>query len=372
MRILVTGGAGFAGSHLALGLKSALAADVTALDNLHRLGSELNLPRLLLGGVNFIHGDIRNPEDLASAGPFDLLVECSAEPAVTAGYGESPRYVIDTNLLGTVNCLEAARTCGARACGARACGARTCGARNQKAGVIFLSTSRVYPLAPLNALRYHETETRFALDDKQGVPGASARGISEEFPLSGPRSMYGATKLASELLLQEYVSMYGLRGVVNRCGILTGPWQMGKTDQGVVTLWAGRHVYGGELAYIGYGGKGKQVRDMLHIGDLVQLVVHQVEHLDDLNGETFNVGGGPENAVSLLELTQICQKIAKKSIKIAENPQNRPADIPIYITDTTKVRRATGWRPRRDVESIVAEIVDWIEFNRETLRPVLA
>jgi len=351
-RILITGGAGFAGSNLALGLKAALAAEVTALDNLHRRGSELNLPRLRQAGVNFVHGDIRNPEDLDSAGPFDLLLECSAEPAVTAGYGESPRYLIDTNLLGTVNCLEAAR--------------------KHKADVVFLSTSRVYPLAPLNALEYRETETRFELDNEQALPGASARGISEAFPLAGPRSMYGATKLASELLLQEYVSMYGLRGVVNRCGILTGPWQMGKTDQGVVTLWAARHVYGGELAYIGYGGKGKQVRDILHVDDLLDLLLLQLERLDQVNGETFNVGGGPDNSISLLELTQICQKITKKTKKIAENPRTRPADIPIYITDTAKVRQATGWHPRRNPEAILIEITGWIEANRELLRPVLA
>ena len=352
LRVLVTGGAGFVGSHLALGLRARIRAEVVVLDNLHRRGSELNLPRLRDGGVTFIHEDIRSETDLDQAGPFDILAECSAEPSVMAGYAESPRYVIDTNLLGAVNCFEAARKCGA--------------------SVIFLSTSRVYPLRLLNGLHYHENETRFVLEEKQDVPGVSARGISEQFPLDGPRSLYGATKLASELLLQEYVEMYGLRGVVNRCGILTGPWQMGKIDQGVVVLWAARHIFGGPLSYIGYGGKGKQVRDVLHIDDLLQLVLYQLDHLDKLNGEVFNVGGGLENALSLRELTVLCRQHTGKSIDIQEEPQTRPADVPIYITDNTKVARATGWQPRGNPDSILAEICAWIEANREMLRPVLS
>ena len=352
MRVLVTGGAGFVGSHLALGLRSKMTAGVVALDNLHRRGSELNLPRLRDGGVSFVHGDIRSETDLEQAGPFDVLLECSAEPSVMAGYGESPRYVIDTNLLGAINCLEAARKRGA--------------------SVIFLSTSRVYPLRLLNGLRYHETETRFVLEEQQDVPGASGQGISERFPLDGPRSLYGATKLASEILLQEYVEMYGLRGVINRCGILTGPWQMGKTDQGVVVLWAARHVFGGPLSYIGYGGKGRQVRDILHVDDILQLVLYQLNHLDDLNGEVFNVGGGLGNTLSLRELTDLCRKHAGQSIDIQEEAETRPADVPIYITDNTKVSRATGWQPRRTVDSIVQEICQWIEANRELLRPVLS
>jgi CDP-paratose 2-epimerase len=351
LRVLVTGGAGFVGSHLALGLAKT-GAEVVALDNLRRRGSELNLPRVKQGGVNFAHGDIRVEGDLDRAGPFDVLIECSAEPSVMAGYGESPRYAIDTNLLGAVNCLEAARKYGA--------------------AVVFLSTSRVYPLRLLNGLRYREGETRFVLEEKQDAPGVSAKGISEQFPLDGLRSLYGATKLAAELLLQEYVAMYGVRGVINRCGILTGPWQMGKIDQGVVVLWAARHIFGGPLSYIGYGGKGKQVRDVLHVDDLFQLVLYQLEHLDKVNGEVFNVGGGLENALSLRELTDLCRKHTGQSIDIQEEAETRPADVPIYITDNTKVSRATGWQPRRNPGSIVGEICEWIEANRDTLRPVLS
>ncbi len=352
-RILVTGGAGFVGSCLALDLKRRYhGAKVVAFDNLRRRGSEMNLPRLREAGIEFVHGDIRNPEDLDMAGPADLLIECSAEPSVLAGFDSSPRYVLNTNLNGTVNCLEHARQC--------------------DAAVLFISTSRVYPVARLKALDYREDETRFRLLEEQANPGASGRGISESFPLEGARSMYGATKLCSELLLHEYMDMYGLKGIINRCGLLTGPWQMGKVDQGVVVLWMARHIFGGRLSYIGYGGSGKQVRDMLHIDDLARLIAHEIQHLDALSGETFNVGGGLPVSASLLELTALCSEITGRTISITADPQERPADIPIYITDHSRVTQRTGWLPERGVKAILGEISVWIESHRESLSAVLS
>lgn len=351
--ILVTGGAGFVGSHLALGMKAAFPdATVTALDNLKRRGSELILPRLRAGGVGFIHGDIRQPGDIAAAGAADLLLECSAEPSVLAGYGGAPDYVIDTNLMGTVNCLNYAR--------------------QHDAAAIFLSTSRVYPMETIRTLRYRETDTRFELEDAQPVAGVSAKGLSEQFPLEGARSLYGATKLCSELLLNEYADMYGLRAVTNRCGVLTGPWQMGKVDQGVIVLWAARHLYGGALKYIGYGGAGKQVRDILHIHDLFELVLHQVKHIDTLKGSLFNVGGGRAVSVSLCELTALCEAATGNKITIAAEPDTRTADIPLYITDNTKVTAATGWSPKIAPAAIMEDIVRWLREHEDSLRPVLS
>ena len=303
--ILVTGGAGFVGSSLALRLRSSRPdLRIVALDNLKRRGSELNLPRLRQAGVDFVHGDIRNPEDLRVPGSVDLILECSAEPSVLAGYGDSPAYVVNTNLMGTSNCLELAR--------------------RHEAGIIFFSTSRVYPMSAINSLAFKEAATRFVLDDAQGVPGVSTAGLSEAFPLDGVRSLYGATKLCSELLLQEYLDMYGLHGVINRCGVITGPWQMGKVDQGVVVLWVARHVFGGALSYIGYGGQGKQVRDMLHIDDLFRLVLYEIEHLDTLSGSIFNVGGGHAVSVSLQELTAVCRELTGEALDIGSVPAERP------------------------------------------------
>lgn len=351
--VLVTGGAGFVGSSLALGLREHRPGlRVIVLDNLKRRGAELNLPRLRDAGVEFVHGDIRNPEDLDAVGKADWLIECSAEPSVLAGYNSSPLYVVNTNLMGTVNCLDWARRCGA--------------------SIIFLSTSRVYPMAAINALNYVEEPTRFVLADSQTTPGVSRRGIAESFPLEGARSLYGATKLASELIMREFLDMYSMRGVVNRCGLLTGPWQMGKSDQGVVVYWMARHVYGGALRYIGYGGEGKQVRDLLHVDDLLRLVLYQMDHVDALNGQVFNVGGGLDISLSLQELTAHCREIAGNTIPIGRILEDRPGDIRYYVTDISLVTQQTGWQPEKGVRTILEEIHRWIADNREMLRPILA
>ena len=350
--VVITGGAGFVGSSLALGIRKRRPGTIVlVIDNLKRRGSELNLPRLREAGVKFIHGDIRNPEDFDIVGGADLIIECSAEPSVLAGYNGSPSYVINTNLTGTIACIEFARKC--------------------KAGLIFLSTSRVYPIATLNSLEYVEEDTRFVLLPDQPFPGASEHGIAENFPLTGTRSMYGATKLCSEMILHEFMQMYGLKGIINRCGVISGPWQMGKVDQGVIVHWVARHLYGGPLQYIGYGGYGKQVRDVLHVTDLLELILHQIEHLDELNGQTFNVGGSEINSISLQELTYFCQEITGKSIDIGRESADRPADVRIYITDNSKVTSATGWRPKKDIRTVVDDICRWLTLHSEDLNHII-
>ncbi|MBD0390498.1 MAG: NAD-dependent epimerase/dehydratase family protein [Nostoc sp. C3-bin3] len=350
-RVLITGGAGFVGSALGLGLAQRYPDwQITALDNLKRRGSELNLARLKQAGIQFIHGDVRNTEDLDPVAlQPDLILECSAEPSVLAGYA-SPGYVLQTNLVGTVNCLELAR--------------------QTQADFIFLSTSRVYPIAYLNALEFTETETRFQLLDQQPFPGISSQGISEEFPLNGARSLYGATKLASELLVAEYADAYGLRTVINRCGVLTGPWQMGKVDQGVFALWMAFHYFQRSLKYIGYGGTGKQVRDFLHVTDLLDLIDIQIHSLEELRGQTFNVGGGANNTLSLYETTQLCQEITGQQIPITPVSDTRAGDVPIFITDSRKVMSATGWQPQKDAKTTLTEIYEWIHQYKQQVSEI--
>jgi len=352
MRILITGGAGFVGSSLGLMLKRDRAeVDVCAFDNLRRRGSELALGRLKDGGVEFVHGDIRSTDDLADLGKFDLLIECSAEPSVQAGYGGSPAYVLQTNLTGTINCLEAARRHGA--------------------DVIFLSTSRVYPIDRLRALPLVPSRHRLDIPAADAGIGWSARGISTEFPLAGHRSMYGATKLASELIIDEYRAMYGLRTIVNRCGVLSGPWQMGRVDQGFLVLWAARHAFGGTLAYSGFGGQGLQVRDVLHIADLYDLIALQMNELTRHSGSVHNVGGGYDRSVSLAELTHACQRRTGTAIPIASRPETSAADVPYYITDNTAVTAATGWAPRRSLDALLDDLFAWLREHRTILEPVL-
>ncbi len=350
--VLITGGAGFVGSNLAIKYKECYPeARVSALDNLKRRGSELNIPRLRRAGVEFIHGDIRNSEDLPKF-EIDLLLECSAEPSVLAGYDGSPSYLLNTNLMGTLNCLELAR--------------------GRRVDFLFLSTSRVYPIQALGDLRYFESETRFVLNDEQPYPGASAFGVAEGFPMEGARSLYGATKLASELFVQEYGAAFGLRTVVNRCGVISGPWQMGKVDQGVFALWMARHYFGGELGYIGYGGTGKQVRDLLHVDDLFELVDLQARDPDRFDGQTLNVGGGPEISLSLLETTALCEQITGRRIEIRRQPETRKADVPLYISDHRKLTDLCGWRPSRDAKQTLYDIYGWIRDNETLVRDTLA
>jgi CDP-paratose 2-epimerase len=350
--VLVTGGAGFVGSTLALALKARHPdMQVVALDNLHRRGSELSLARLRAGGVGFVHGDIRISEDVASAGPFDLLLDCSAEPSVLAGIGGSPAYVTQTNLVGTLHCLEAARRHGA------------C--------LLFLSTSRVYPIEPLRGIPLVEGESRFEIDGARcQVPGLGAAGIAEDFPLNGARSIYGTTKLASELFAIEYADSYGVPALIDRCGVLTGPWQMGKVDQGIVVHWVVSHFFGRPLRYIGYGGSGKQVRDILHVGDLVALVERQLKVLPSARGEIYNVGGGRACSVSLRELTELCRGATGKTVDVAPVAEQRAADIPIYLSNTELVERTFAWAPTRMPEQIVAEIAKWVSDHARELEAI--
>jgi len=353
MNILITGGAGFAGSNLAIKLKDKYPDyNIIALDNLKRRGSELNLPRLREKKIQFQHGDIRCREDLHFEDKIDLVIDASAEPSVLAGITSPVEQVVNNNLTGTLNCLELAK--------------------QHKAAFIFLSTSRVYPIASLEKAVYTEKETRFEWTDKQELPGVSSKGISEKFPLEGSRSFYGATKLASELMIQEYNALTGMKTVINRCGVLTGPWQMGKVDQGVIVLWVARHIFKGKLGYFGYGGTGKQLRDILHIHDLFRLIDWQVHHLDEVNGEIFNAGGGKDISVSLQELTNYCQQTTGNTIEIERVPPNRAADIRIYITDNSYVTARTGWKPEIAPLQIIQEITSWIEEHKKDLSPILS
>ena len=353
MKILVAGGAGFVGSSLCIRLKEKYPGyTVVALDNLKRRGSELNLADFKQRGIEFVHGDIRNAEDIRAVGAFDVLVEASAEPSVLAGLDDDPTYVIHNNLYGSIHCFNACL--------------------KYKAKLIFLSTSRVYPIERIEQAHFVEEAERFSFSDRQTERGISARGISEELDLAGARSFYGTTKLASELFIQEYAAFYGLEAAITRFGVLAGPRQMGKTDQGVVTLWMAKHYWNQSLKYIGYGGSGKQVRDILHIDDAVSLIDLQIHDIGRFAGKVFNAGGGLACSASLREMTRICEEITGNRIPIASDPQTRPADLRAYISDNTKIFTETGWAPKKSPRDIFHDIYLWIKENEEQLKPILA
>jgi CDP-paratose 2-epimerase len=347
-RVLISGGAGFVGSNLAVSLAGRHPEwEIAALDNLYRRGSDLNLPRLEEAGVEFVRGDVREPDDLKRFGALDAIVECSAEPSVMSGVDGDTSYLLHTNLTGAYNCLELARRGGAQ--------------------LVFLSTSRVYPVAPQLSLALEEAPTRFELAAEQPLPGASAAGIAEDFPLAGARTLYGTTKLAAELLIEEYRAAFGLRAVVDRCGVIAGPWQMGKVDQGVFTHWLLSHRFGRPLRYIGFGGEGKQVRDLLHVEDLVDLVERQLLDPERWDGAVLNVGGGRECSLSLRETTALCRELSGNEVTIEPVAETRAGDVPIYLSDCHRLFELDEWRPRRGARQILADIDAWIAADEERI-----
>jgi CDP-paratose 2-epimerase len=350
MRILITGGAGFIGSNLALHFcRTHPDATVVCMDNLYRRGSELNVPRLQKAGVRFHRGDVADANGFPD-GPFDFVVECSAEPSVLAGKNDSPDYVFQTNLVGAYQCLEKARVWDSK--------------------FLFLSTSRVYPIALLEAHPWREEETRFVWEDG-GMNGITSRGITEKVDLSGARSLYGFTKFAAEQLIEEYRTAYAMKAVVNRCSVIAGPWQFGKTDQGVAALWVLAHHFGRPLSYIGYGGTGKQVRDILHVDDLCELIGEQINNFDQWDGWLGNVSGGLDNAVSLCELTALCRKVTGKKIPISSVATNRPNDVRILVADCSRLFDRTNWRPKRDLNCIVQDLNYWVSSQDDALKHLL-
>jgi CDP-paratose 2-epimerase len=352
MRVLITGGAGFVGANLAVGLAERHPNwEIIALDNLRRRGAELNLRRLREAEVDFAHADIRLAPDLEAFDRLDAVLECSAEPSAMAGMDGRADYLVQANLVGAYNCLELAR-------------------RN-RARVVFLSTSRVYPVASLRRLSLREAPTRLELMPGQPVDGASEAGIAENFPLAGARTLYGATKLAAELLIEEYRDAYGVRAVINRCGVIAGPWQMGKVDQGVFTYWMLAHHFDRPLSYIGFGGHGKQVRDLLHVADLLELLDQQLADPGAWDGVTVNVGGGVGHSLSLLEATALCAEITGNRLEVGSEPETRRGDVPVYISDCAALESRTSWRPSRDPRQVLADIHEWIRGNEAAVREAL-
>ncbi len=353
MRILITGGCGFVGSAVCrrfLAARSGLA--ITVLDSLRRRGSETNVAGLESCGVHIVHGDIRVASDVDSLGPFDWVIDAAAEPSVLAGTAAGGhtgrRQLIDHNLLGTVNLLEAA-------------------ARWQ-AGFLLLSTSRVYSIPALVSLPLVEREGRggaasFAIDTTRPLPpGASVAGISEGFSTAAPVSLYGATKLACETLAREYAHAAGTPLVIDRCGVMAGGGQFGRADQGIFSWWIHRWAAhtAKTLSYIGFGGRGLQVRDCLHPDDLADLLLVQMAAARGGEPDVVNVSGGMRSGTSLAELSAWC-KTRLGVHDVAASPETRPYDLPWVVLDHAQATSRYGWRPTRSPESIFEEIADHAE-----------
>ena len=169
------------------------------------------------------------------------------------------------------------------------------------------------------------------------------------------------------MLIEEFSYAFGVKYIINRCGVISGPLQFGKQDQGFVSLWIWKHLLKRDMKYIGYGGFGNQVRDVLHIYDLCELIFKQIKKFDKLNNKMFTVGGSKISNVSLKELTEICNMITKNKIKFQKIPKTSIYDIPYFITDNKEVTKAYKWVPIRNIKDIVNDTYEWLNSNKNEL-----
>jgi CDP-paratose 2-epimerase len=153
---------------------------------------------------------------------------------------------------------------------------------------------------------------------------------------------------------------------------ISGPWQKGKIDQGFVVLWLSRYLFGGPLSYMGFGGHGLQVRDVLHVDDLYDLIVRQLKGLREYSGSLFNVGGGMANSISLRELTAKSEQLSGRTIELGRTPETRDADIPFYVSDFQAATRTTGWVPTRLLDGLLEDVWRWLVDERAQLEPILS
>ena len=348
MKILISGICGFAGSHLARYLLECREGiTIVGVDNLARMGSETNRLSLKRLGVQLFHGDIRASSDLESLPAADWVIDAAAQPSVLAGRDgkTSTRQLLEHNLLGTVNLLEYCRSA--------------------SAGFILLSTSRVYSIPALAQLPLCEDSSAFALDTSRPLPiGVSPAGVREGFSLEAPISLYGATKLASERLAQEYAAGFQLPVWINRCGVLAGAGQFGTAEQGIFSYWLHAHAARRKLKYLGFGGRGYQVRDALHPRDLARLVDFQLH--TSKPGRLMNVSGGLANSMSLAQLTEWCDRRFGPHAPLADGSE-RPYDVPWLILDSSEALASTEWKPEIGLQQILEEIAEHAESHPDWL-----
>ena len=245
MKVLITGGCGFVGTNLSLYL-SSIGFNVNTLDNLSRKGSKYNLTLLKQKKIKNFNFNISNFKNILKLPKYDLIIDCCAEAAVEISRKEIDK-VINTNLIGTFNILKKIK--------------------KDNSKIIFLSTSRVYPILETNKnLRSKIIKSKLKINNMS----------EENSSTTGPKTIYGVTKLSSEMLIEEFSYAFNIKYIINRCGVISGPLQFGKQDQGFVSLWVWKHLNKSKMKYIGYGGYGNQVRDVLHIDDLCELIFLQI------------------------------------------------------------------------------------------------
>ncbi|MDB4946116.1 MAG: CDP-tyvelose-2-epimerase (CDP-paratose 2-epimerase)-like protein [Labilithrix sp.] len=333
MTVLVTGGAGFVGANVVNTLAKK-GERVRVLDNLSRPGVERNVQWLEAqhgAAVELVVGDIRDEAAVKRAvSGVDHVYHFAAQVAVTTSL-DAPRDDFDVNALGTLNVLEAIRR------------------ERKPPSLVYTSTNKVYGGLADVALR--EDSTRW-------VPVEDAlrkNGISEARPLSF-HSPYGCSKGTADQYVLDYAHTFGIPAVVFRMSCIYGPRQFGTEDQGWVAHFLIRALRGQPITLY---GDGKQVRDILFVEDLVDAFERVRSDITALSGEAFNVGGGAANTTSLVELIARIEELGRRAPRLEHQPW-RVADQRYYVSDTDKLRRATGWQPKVGVEAGLGRLFDWL------------
>jgi CDP-paratose 2-epimerase len=336
MKILITGGCGFVGTNLILFLKKKF--NVCSLDNFSRRGSKYNYAILKKNKIKNYKFDISKYKYFKRLPKFDVIIDCCAEAAIEKSKTNFDK-VINTNLIGTINILKKAK--------------------KDKSKVIFLSTSRVYPIKLI-----YKKLSNINLKKKIKIKPK----INENDDIRGVKSIYGFTKLASEMLIEEFSYAFKLKYLINRCGVISGPLQFGYQDQGFVSLWVWNHLINKDLKYVGYGGNGNQIRDVLHVDDLCDLILKQLRNINHINNKIFTVGGSLKSSTSLLTLTKFCQKVTNNRVEIKRINKTSIYDIPYYITNNKSVSKTYQWRPKKDILNIVKDIYSWTLKDKNKLK----
>ena len=336
MKVLIAGGCGFIGSNLSLFLKKN-NYEVLSIDNLYRTGSILNEKKLKENQIKNLRLDLKNLSK-KKLNKYDIIIDCCAEPSVEASKTDLDR-VINTNLIGTYQLLKKCK--------------------RDNSHFIFMSTSRVYCI---------NTVKNIIKNKKLNEKINCKKTIDTKFSTDAPRSIYGYTKLASEELIKEFSYLFKLKYIINRLGVTAGPGQIGKVDQGFVSLWIWRHLNKLPLKYIGFDGHGNQMRDVLHIDDLNCLILLQIKRFKELNNITIPVGGGVKNLISLKDLTLICQKVTGNKTSFSKIKKTSTYDIPYFCTSNTLVHKLYKWKPKLNILDIILHTLEWQKKNFHMLK----
>ncbi|HEX4748276.1 MAG TPA: NAD-dependent epimerase/dehydratase family protein [Bryobacteraceae bacterium] len=349
MKILITGICGFVGNRVAKALKERSSdLEIAGIDNLLRPGSEMNRSELAHFGIHVVHGDLRMRSDVDALPDSDYVIDGAANPSVLAGVDgrSSPRQLCEHNLAGTLNLLEYCR--------------------ERKAGLVLLSTNRVYSVKELAGLPVVKTSEAFEVDTSARFPkGLSTEGLSEIFSIQQPISLYGATKLASEVMAIEYGAALGFPVWINRCGVLAGAGQFGTAEQGIFSYWLHAHAARRPLRYIGFGGNGFQVRDAFHPVDLAELILIQLRTKPPADA-IFHAGGGRHNAMSLAQLTAWANERFGPH-QPSPDLRPRPFDAPWIVMDCRRAAAELGWVPKLGMDFILNEIAEHVHANPDWL-----